>query len=176
MIPRDVEQTVRTLLRGFPIVTITGPRQSGKTTLAKLIFADKPYRSLEDPDIRKAAQDDPRGFLARFPDGAVLDEVQRCPEILSYLQTIVDADGRMGLFILTGSQQFGLLSGITQSLAGRTAFVELLPLSIAELAGAGLIPETLEKMLLKGPGYRFLKQAISCFDYARITPISTNGW
>jgi uncharacterized protein len=164
MIPRDVEQTVRTLLRGFPIVTITGPRQSGKTTLAKLIFADKPYRSLEDPDIRQAAQDDPRGFLARFPDGAVLDEVQRCPEILSYLQTIVDADGRMGLFILTGSQQFGLLSGITQSLAGRTAFVELLPLSIAELAGAGLIPETLDKMLLKGPGYRFLKQAISCFD------------
>ncbi len=165
MIPRASEQTVRTLLRGFPIVTITGPRQSGKTTLAKLIFADKPYRSLEDPDIRQAAQDDPRGFLERFPGGAVLDEVQRCPEILSYLQTIVDADGRMGLFILTGSQQFGLLSGITQSLAGRTAFVELLPFSIAELTGAGLIPDTIDEMMLKG-GYPAL--------YDR--EVSTRAW
>lgn len=150
MIPRIAEETIRTLLKGFPIVTITGPRQSGKTTLAKLIFAHKPYRSLEDLDIRQAAQDDPRGFLERFPDGAVLDEVQRCPALLSYLQTIVDADGRMGLFILTGSQQFGLLSGISQSLAGRTAFVELLPLSVAELSGAGLLPDSVDAMMLQG--------------------------
>ena len=83
MIRRDAEDTIHALLRGFPIVTITGPRQSGKTTLAKAIFSDKPYASLEEPDVRLAAREDPRSFLARFPDGAVLDEVQRCPELLS---------------------------------------------------------------------------------------------
>lgn len=152
MITRNAEQTIRTLLRGFPLVTLTGPRQSGKTTLARAVFADRPYASLEDPDVRLAAQDDPRSFLGRFPDGAVLDEVQRCPALLSYLQTIVDADGRMGLFILTGSQQFGLLSGITQSLAGRTAFVELLPFSLPELHRAGRLPEDADTMMLTG-GY-----------------------
>ena len=152
MISRTAEQNIRSLLQGFPIVTITGPRQSGKTTLAKAIFCDKPYVSLEDPDVRFAAMGDPRSFLERFPDGAVLDEVQRCPEILSYLQTRIDADGRMGLFILTGSQQFGLMSGISQSLAGRTAFVELLPFSIDELASSGILPQSLDEMLLKG-GY-----------------------
>lgn len=150
MIARDAEKTIRDLLRGFPIVTLTGPRQSGKTTLAKMIFSDRPYVSLEDPDQRQAAQDDPRSFLGRFPDGAVLDEVQRCPDLLSYLQTIVDADGRMGLYILTGSQQFGLMSGITQSLAGRTAFVELLPFSLPELAQAGKLPVTADTLLLTG--------------------------
>lgn len=152
MITRNAEQTIRTLLRGFPLVTLTGPRQSGKTTLARAVFADRPYASLEDPDVRLAAQDDPRSFLGRFPDGAVLDEVQRCPALLSYLQTIVDADGRMGLFILTGSQQFGLLSGITQSLAGRTAFVELLPFSLPELHRAGRLPADADTMMLTG-GY-----------------------
>lgn len=95
MIRRDAEDTIHSLLRGFPIVTITGPRQSGKTTLAKAIFPDKPYVSMEEPDVRLPASEDPRSFLERFPNGAVLDEVQRCPEILSYLQSIVDADGRM---------------------------------------------------------------------------------
>lgn len=152
MIPRAAETLTRTLLEGFPIVTITGPRQSGKTTLAKAVLAGKPYVSLEDPDVRLAAQDDPRAFLARFPDGAVLDEVQRCPELFSYLQTQVDGAGRMGLFLLTGSQQFGLLSGIGQSLAGRTGFVELLPLSVVELRQANLLPASLDEMLFKG-GY-----------------------
>ena len=150
MLDRDAEQTIRTLLRGFPIVTLTGPRQSGKSTLAKALFTNLPYASLEDPDMRLAATEDPRSFLERFPDGAVLDEVQRCPDILSYLQTIVDTDGRMGRYILTGSQQFGLMSGITQSLAGRTAFVELLPFSIPELAQAGQLPQAADTMLLKG--------------------------
>lgn len=150
MIARDAEKTIRTLLRGFPVVTITGPRQSGKTTLAKAIFSDKSYTSLEDPDIRLFAQEDPRSFLERFPDGAVLDEVQRCPELLSYLQTIVDKDGRMGLYILTGSQQFGLMSRITQSLAGRTAFVELLPFSIPELKRAGKLPAHTDSVLYSG--------------------------
>ena len=152
MIRRDAQDTIHSLLKGFPIVTVTGPRQSGKTTLAKALFPDKPYASLEDPDIRLAAQDDPRSFLARFPDGAVLDEVQRCPEIFSYLQSAVDADGRMGLYVLTGSQQFGLLSRITQSLAGRTAFVELLPFSLGELANAGKATDRIDQMLHKG-GY-----------------------
>ncbi|MFZ3209803.1 MAG: ATP-binding protein [Geobacteraceae bacterium] len=150
MIERDAEKTIRTLLRGFPLVTITGPRQSGKTTLAKAIFPDKPYISLEDPDIRLSALEDPRSFLERFPDGGVLDEVQRCPELLSYLQTFVDRDGRMGLFILTGSQQFGLMSRITQSLAGRTAFIELLPFSVPELSRAGKLPQHPDSALCSG--------------------------
>ncbi len=152
MITREIESRLRGLLTGFPILTLTGPRQSGKTTLARAVFADRPYVSLEEPDVRRLAVDDPRGFLARFPDGAVLDEVQRAPDLLSYLQTRVDADGRMGLFLLTGSQQFGLLSGVTQSLAGRTAFVELLPFSIPELERAGVRPESLDQMLFTG-GY-----------------------
>ena len=150
MIPRDVEQTIRELLEGFPIVTITGPRQSGKTTIAQKVFSHKPYQSLEDPDVRRMALDDPRAFLSRLPDGCVLDEVQRAPELLSYLQTIVDADGRTGLFLLTGSQQFGLMSGVMQSLAGRTAFIELLPFSIQELDRAGLVPSSLDEMLFTG--------------------------
>ncbi|UCZ56850.1 AAA family ATPase [Desulfurispirillum indicum] len=139
-----------TLLQGFPIVTITGPRQSGKTTLAKAIFAGKPYISLEDPDVRSFATDDPRGFLGQFPDGAVFDEVQRVPSLFSYLQTLVDKDGRMGLFLLTLSQQFGLLSGITQSLAGHTAFVELLPFSLKELQSAGVAQSGLDEQLFHG--------------------------
>ena len=150
MIKRIAEKTIRSLLRGFPIVTLTGPRQSGKTTLARAVFKDKPYASLEEPDLRQAASDDPRSFLARFLNGAVLDEVQRCPDILSYLQTRVDTAGRKGIYILTGSQQFGLMSGITQSLAGRTAFVELLPFAIPELSGAGNLPANIEAMLLTG--------------------------
>jgi len=152
MITRDAESTLRTLLQGFPIVTVTGPRQSGKTTLARAVFTDKPYLSLEDPDVRHMALDDPRTFLGRLADGAVLDEVQRAPELLSYLQTHVDADGRMGLFLLTGSQQFGLMSGVTQSLAGRTAFIELLPFSIQELDRAEVRPSSLDAMMFAG-GY-----------------------
>lgn len=152
MIARDVEEAFRGLLRGFPVVTLTGPRQSGKTTLARAIFAGRPYISLEDPDVRRMALEDPRAFLAGLPDGAVLDEAQRTPELLSYLQARVDADGRMGLFLLTGSQQFGLMSGITQSLAGRSAFIELLPFSLNELGRAGISPPSLDEMLLAG-GY-----------------------
>ncbi|MDP2135837.1 MAG: ATP-binding protein [Sulfuritalea sp.] len=150
IIARDVEPALRELLKGFPVVTVTGPRQSGKTTLTQTVFSGKPYVSLEDPDVRQMALDDPRGFLGRFPDGGVLDEVQRAPQLMSYLQSRVDDDGRMGLFLLTGSQQFGLMSGITQSLAGRTAFVELLPFSVAELRAAGLMPSSLDAMLFTG--------------------------
>ena len=152
MIPRTAEQLVHELLSGFPIVTVTGPRQSGKTTLVRAVLGERPYLSLEDPDIRALATDDPRGFLSRFPDGAILDEVQRVPPLFSYLQTAVDQDLRMGRFLLTGSQQFGLLSGISQSLAGRTAFVELLPLTVEELDAVHARPRDLESMLYTG-GY-----------------------
>ncbi len=152
MIKREAEDVIRKLLKGFPIVTITGPRQSGKTTLAQAIFADKPYFSLEDPDIRQQARDDPRAFLTRMPEGSVLDEVQRIPDLLSYLQSHVDELGRMGSFVLTGSQHFGLMSDITQSLAGRTAFVQLLPFSFEELAREGIGQAGLDKALFTG-GY-----------------------
>ena len=150
MIHRFAETTITRLARGYPVVTITGPRQSGKTTLARASFPDKNYASLEDPDNREFAEEDPGGFLARFPDGAILGEVHRCPELFSWLQGVVDTDGRMGLFVLTGSQQFGLLSGVTQSLAGRVGRVQLLPFSLSEITSAGLAPESLDEMLFNG--------------------------
>lgn len=132
--PRQATPTLVQLARGYPIRAITGPRQSGKTTLARSTFPDRPYvSSLEDPDTRSFADEDPRGFLARYPDGEILEEAQRCPALFSYLQTRVDADPRMGQFELTGSQQFGLLSGITQPLAGRVGLVQLRPFALQEL-------------------------------------------
>ena len=149
-IPRHAEETIKTLSQGFPIVAVTGPRQSGKSTLAARIFQDRPYVSLEDPDEDEFAATDPRGFLGQFPDGAVLDEIQRRPELLSYLQTIVDRDGRMNLFLLTGFQQFGLMAELSQTLAGRVGIVELLPFSLDELARADKMPDSLEEILFAG--------------------------
>lgn len=147
---RTASKTLRRFARGYPVLTITGPRQSGKTTLARATFPGKRYVSLENPDERLFATQDPKAFLDRFPDGAILDEVQHCPDLLSYLQTRVDREKRMGLFVLTGSQNFQLISGITQSLAGRAGLVQLLPFSLAELAAADLVPATLDDFLLKG--------------------------
>ena len=152
MIPRASTNTLIQLAKGFPIVVLTGPRQSGKTTLAKAVFSAKSYVSLENPEEREYAERDPRGFLGRFTEGAILDEVQRCPSIFSWLQELVDSRGRMGDFILTGSSQFDLVSGITQSLAGRAGRIELLPLSAGELAQDGKLPDTLEDVLFRG-GY-----------------------
>jgi uncharacterized protein len=150
MIARKALSTILELAKGYPFIALTGPRQAGKTTLSRAAFPDKPYVSLEDLDTREFAASDPRRFLARYPDGAILDEAQRSPELFSYLQTRADTDGRMGLYILTGSQQFGLLSGISQSLAGRVGMVQLLPFSAGELQGAGKLPETLDALLYKG--------------------------
>lgn len=132
MIERTLTGRLVALSQKFQVVTLTGPRQSGKTTLVRATFPELPYVSLEEPDIRQIALTDPRGFLANFPNGAVLDEVQRTPELFSYLQRIVD-DNRTIQFILTGSSNFLLLERISQSLAGRTAILHLLPLSLAEL-------------------------------------------
>ncbi|MCC6658733.1 MAG: ATP-binding protein [Rhodocyclaceae bacterium] len=138
MIERLASRTLSHLARGFPVLAITGPRQSGKTTLARMAFPDKPYVSLEDPDVHTLAARDPRRFLAGFPDGAILDEAQRLPDLFSWLQGLADARGRRGDFILTGSQQFSLMSRITQSLAGRVGLVQLPPLTLAESGADGV--------------------------------------
>ena len=151
MIPRQAESALLQLARGYPILAITGPRQSGKTTLARSAFPDQPYVSLEDPDTRAFAEEDPRGFLARYPAGAILDEAQRCPVLFSYLQTRVDTHQRMGEFVLTGSQQFGLLSNITQTLAGRVGLIQLLPFALQELLDFhGKASGSLDDLLWRG--------------------------
>ncbi len=150
MIPRLATESLLRLARDFPVLALTGPRQSGKTTLAQAAFPDKPYISLENPEQREFAERDPRRFLQRFAEGAILDEVQRAPALLSWLQELVDSRKRMGDFVLTGSAQFDLLAGMAQSLAGRVGRVELLPFSAQELAGVDALPETLETMLYRG--------------------------
>ncbi len=150
MVERQAHSILLELAQGFPFVAITGPRQSGKTTLARSVFPSKPYISLEDPDAREFADSDPRGFLNRYPDGAILDEAQRCPLLFSYLQTRSDLDGRQGLYILTGSQQFGLLSGITQSLAGRVGMIQLLPFSSGELKTADMLEQSIDGAMVRG--------------------------
>jgi len=129
MIPRTLAPVVPELAGNCPVVTVTGPRQSGKTTLSRAAFPENAYVNLESPDLREFARSDPRGFLSAYSDGQILDELQRVPELASYLQPMVDARGERGLFVLTGSQQFGVMTTLTQSLAGRTALFKLLPLS-----------------------------------------------
>ncbi|PKL14011.1 MAG: AAA family ATPase [Spirochaetae bacterium HGW-Spirochaetae-8] len=150
MIKRTAEATLLRLVKGFPVICVTGPRQSGKTTLVKNTFPDKPYISLEDPDIARVAREDPRGLLDRYEDGLILDEAQAVPEIFLYLKTAVDKDPTPGRYIVTGSHQFNLLAGVTESLAGRAAFLTLYPFSIHELKDAGIILSEPFKTLLKG--------------------------
>ena len=133
MIQRDISPILQKLTKQYPVVTITGPRQSGKTTLVRNLFNTKSYANLEHIETREFAQNDPVGFLKKYPDGAIFDEIQRVPDLLSYIQVIVDEKQINGMFILTGSSQFKLMDSITQSLAGRTAILRLLPFSINEL-------------------------------------------
>jgi predicted AAA+ superfamily ATPase len=149
MIQRKLTSEAVRLAGQYPVVTITGPRQSGKTTLCRTAFPDKPYVNLESPDVREFATHDPRGFLAAHRDGAILDEIQRTPQLLSYLQPLIDELPVPGRFILTGSQQFDVMTSISQSLAGRTALLKLLPFSIDELADAGITPG-IDALLLNG--------------------------
>ena len=135
MFKRTLSGKLSALAKKFPVVSIMGPRQSGKTTLSKKVFEDHDYVSLEEPDEREFALADPKGFLRRFSGGVILDEVQRAPDLLSYIQGIVDRENIPGRFILTGSQQFHVMEKISQTLAGRTAIVYLLPLSLNELLG-----------------------------------------
>jgi uncharacterized protein len=150
MIYRQLTTTLQRLAKTFPVSAITGPRQSGKTKLAKAVFADKPYVTLEDPSEREFAMEDPKGFLQRFRGGAIFDEAQRWPDLFSYLQGIVDEEPIPGKFILTGSQQFGPLAGVCQSLAGRVGMTTLLQLSLSELSAAAQSSLSLDTLIIKG--------------------------
>ena len=150
MIPRHIQPLLQRQASQYPVVTVIGPRQSGKTTLTRTSFPDKPYVSLEDPDVRGFAQEDPRGFLAGYSSGAIFDEIQRAPQLPSYLQGMVDRNDKPGQFILTGSQQFELMTQVTQSLAGRTALLRLLPLTLAEVSSAEKTHKSLASTLLHG--------------------------
>ena len=150
IIERDLAEKLKKSAQVWPSITLTGPRQSGKTTLCRHLFPNLPYATLEAPDIRFSATEDPRGFLARFPQGAILDEVQRVPDLLSYLQGIIDDDSTPGRWILTSSQNLSLLESVSQSLAGRTAIYYLLPLTHGETTRFPEHPETLEETLFTG--------------------------
>jgi uncharacterized protein len=150
MIERNAAPALRFLATKYPVVTVTGPRQSGKTTLCRALFGQLPYVNLEPQDVQDAVRADPRGFLARHSIGAVIDEVQNVPELLSYIQVEVDENDRAGRFILTGSQHFGLSEAISQSLAGRTAVFELLPPALDELERFGRPPGDLMTTLWRG--------------------------
>jgi predicted AAA+ superfamily ATPase len=154
--------------RQYPVVTVTGPRQAGKTTLCRAAFPTLPYLNLERPDTREFARSDPQGLLRSVADGAVIDEVQRVPELLSWIQVAVDARPCPGTFILTGSHSFELMGAVAQSLAGRTALLHLLPMSIAELRMAGL-PTRADRLIHAGGYPRIhadgLDPAVAMADY-----------
>lgn len=180
MIKRTLSDKLLALARQFPVVSVTGPRQSGKTTLTRMVFRDYDYISLEDPDEREFAHGDPKGFLKRFTDGVILDEIQRAPALLSYIQGIVDSDRSPGRFVLTGSQQLRVMEKVSQTLAGRTAIVILLPFSLYELLGEpssdpwkiDTLPDkrkkppfTLEKILYQGLYPRIYDKKLDAQDW-----------
>ncbi len=150
MIKRYAYDRCIELLKSFPILTITGPRQSGKTTLSKQLFPHKPYFNLEEIDIRQFATDDPRGFLRNMPDGGIIDEIQRVPELTSYLQSVVDNSNLNGQFILTGSQNLEVTKTVNQSLAGRSIGVKLLPFHLQELIESGYNSDNVDDQIFKG--------------------------
>lgn len=156
MYARTLLDELVSLSKSYPVVTLTGPRQSGKTTLVQYAFPDKPYVNLENIDVLEMAVADPRGFLEKYKNGAILDEIQKAPKLLSYIQVFVDEKKKKGLFILTGSHQLELHEAISQSLAGRTALLTLFPMSLNELRDAK-IKLSLDEILLKGgyPGIYF---------------------
>jgi predicted AAA+ superfamily ATPase len=160
VIDRNLAGPLRDLAALYPVVTVTGPRQSGKTTLCRATFPDKAYVSLEPLDQREFAKVDPRGFLQTYAGGAIVDEVQHAPELLSYLQAEVDERPESGRFVLTGSQHFGLTAAVSQSLAGRTAVLHLLPLSLDEVRRFASPPSGLFETLYSGGYPRIFDQRI----------------
>ena len=149
-INREITKAIKELIGKYPVLALTGPRQSGKTTLLKSVFPDYTYISLENPDNRNFAETDPNGFLRLYSKNVIFDEVQRVPVLFSYIQTIVDESGMMGQFILSGSQNFHLLRNITQSLAGRVALFKLFPFDFQELISAGLLNSDYLENIIKG--------------------------
>lgn len=165
MYRRLLEGPLKKASKKYPLVSLVGPRQSGKTTLAKSVFTEKPYVSLENPQTLTFATEDPQGFLGQYPDGAILDEVQRAPSLFSYLQTIVDEKQREGLFVLTGSQNFTLMEKVTQSLAGRVSINRLMPFSLPELQkGLNDLP-SLNTLLFTGGYPRIYDKGLSPGDW-----------
>ena len=150
VVRRNMENPMRVFLKKYPILAVTGPRQSGKTTLLKTLFADYRYVSLESPDFRNFAETDPNGFLKLYDKYVIFDEVQRVPALFSYLQTIVDDSNTMGQFILSGSQNFHLMQSITQSLAGRVALFKLFPFDFQEMQSAGFLDKSYLENMLRG--------------------------
>ena len=151
MIKRDAEDALKRLADQFPVVAVTGPRQSGKTTLAKSVFPEKNYVSLDDKNMREIARSNPADFLKAFPEGAIIDEAQKVPEIFEAIKLTVDNEKYIpGKYILTGSSQFRLKENITDSLAGRIGMIKLMPLSIEELKNDGSLTEDPYDYVFKG--------------------------
>ena len=150
MIEREISKVVKEMAGYYPVVTVMGPRQSGKTTLARALFPHCAYFNLESSHVRDAALADPRTFLASAPNGMILDEIQKAPQLLESIQAAVDEEGRSGRFIITGSHQPELAQAISESLAGRTGIAELLPFSAKELKSAGIDASKRDRMLFTG--------------------------
>lgn len=165
MIQRDIASKIKQLSGKFPIVTVTGPRQSGKSTLLKNLFPDYKYVSLENPDMRMFATDDPNGFIKTFDNHVIIDEAERVPSLFSYLQTHIDDVNETGMYMLAGSRNFHLMAAIDQSLAGRTAIMKLLPFSRHELHEAGILPSTINEQIFKGYYPRIYDKDIAPADY-----------
>lgn len=164
-----IERTINTklfqLLKSFPVVTLTGCRQCGKSTLLKHLLPDYTYISLEDLDLRQIAKEDPRHFISNYSQKVIIDEIQQVPELLSYLQTHIDSVNESGMYVLTGSQNLLLMQSISQSLAGRTALLSLAPFSVTELRSANLLPQTTNQMLFKGCFPRIYDKQIEATDF-----------
>jgi predicted AAA+ superfamily ATPase len=164
MIQREIKDKLLQLSGKFPVVSLTGPRQSGKTTLLQESFPEYLYTSLEDPDIRIQAESDPRRFLASAPR-MIIDEIQRIPELFSYIQTITDQTGRVGQYLISGSQSFLLNEKISQSLAGRVAILHLMPFSYSELTAHGLKAKSIESIIYQGLYPRLYDKLIDPQDF-----------
>jgi len=165
MINRELHLKIIELSKKFPFVLITGPRQSGKSTLVKMAFPDYKYISFSDLDIRTFAKEDPRGFIATYPDKVIIDEVQKEPSILSYLQTHTDNENKEGMYILTGSQNITLMSSVDESLAGRVGILKLLPFSHSEMRNAGVDRKTVDEQIFYGCYPRIYDKDIHPTDY-----------
>lgn len=165
MIERTLQAKLIQLATKYPFVTITGPRQSGKSTLAELTFPDYRRVSLEDLDNREFASEDPRGFIATYPSRTIIDEVQRVPSLLSYLQTHTDQKHQMGMYILTGSQNTELMAAVDQSLAGRVGILTLLPFSHEEMHRAGILPPSIDQEIFHGAYPSIYDRHIEPTDY-----------